>query len=176
MFEFIEGREFLGQLSGCQVFKCGFCRECFLIGWLPSAHVWSVVEKAKSDILKHMRGNAVFSVRPIGSCSKYSIFTTQWLLIHTLKVRWSVQRQNILPKSRCWRNASWNFVTKLVIRYEKYVILIQRTSLALNKDKQMRGKKGNGQEKWWKRIINSVGVNQSCKACALKRERERDLI
>jgi hypothetical protein len=28
----------------------------------------------------------------------------------------------------------------------------------------MRGKKGNAHEKWWKIWINSVGVNQSCKA------------
>jgi len=48
--------------------------ECFLTGWLPFAHVRSVVGENKSDILKHTRKSAEFSVRPFGNCSKYSIY------------------------------------------------------------------------------------------------------
>jgi hypothetical protein len=164
MFEFIESREFLGQLSGCQVFKYGFYRECFLIGWLPSAHVWSVVGKAKSDILKHMRRNAEFSVRPIGSCNKYSIFTTQWLLFTLWRSgdQFSVKRLCLnqdadeMLVGTSWPNWSSDTESMLVLPNEHH---------------SPWTKKGNGEENRWKRIINSVGVTQSCKACTLERER-----
>jgi hypothetical protein len=51
-------------------------------------------------------------------------------------------------------------VTKLVIRPGKYVSFTQKTSFALKREKNRRGKKRNGKEKWWKRRKTSVGVKK----------------